>query len=35
MGKWRYIYIILDRCINWRWVVNFTPRALYFREKNP
>jgi hypothetical protein len=33
MGDWRYSSTILDLCTRWRWVVSFTPRPLYLREK--
>jgi hypothetical protein len=35
VGKWRYSPTILNLGTGWRWVVRFTPRPLYPREKSP
>jgi hypothetical protein len=35
MGEQRYSSSILDFGTRWRWVVSFTPRPLYSREKSP
>jgi hypothetical protein len=35
MGEWRYNSTILDLSTGWRWLVSFTPRALYSRGKSP
>jgi hypothetical protein len=34
MWKWRYRSTILDLGTRWRWVVRFTTRPLYSREKS-
>jgi hypothetical protein len=32
-GEWRYSSTILELGIKWRWVVSFTSRPLYFKER--
>jgi len=34
LGSGGVVPLILDLCIRWRSVVNFTPRPLYFRGKD-
>jgi hypothetical protein len=33
--EWRYSSAILDLSTRWRWVIRFTPRPLYPRERAP